>query len=161
MAAQSEGSPLQSKKFVAFLVSEMTWKIIMGLVMVVALKWDKVDPWVAGIVMALILVAGFVEAGYIIGQSSLDKFTRVAEIAAGAGKNFTSKSISMHDGAAPAAPVAPVPAVPTPEVAPAAPAVPPPVETKVEVPAAPEEVAPAEPAAPAADQEPANEQKVG
>jgi hypothetical protein len=44
---------------------------------------------VFGIMMAIILIAGFIEAGYIIGQAALDKYVRVAEIAVGAGHGLT------------------------------------------------------------------------
>jgi hypothetical protein len=72
--------PLQSKKFVAFLISEITWKVI-----VFVCVWNLVgdDTPLTGlhsIIMASVVIAGFIEAGYIGGQAWLDKYVRVAEI---------------------------------------------------------------------------------
>ena len=86
-------SPFKSKKFIAFLVAEMTWKAVMILV----LFWgkDSFTNQVWWIMMSLVLVTGFVEAGYIIGQASLDKYVKVAQIAAGNGKKLTMKGVSI------------------------------------------------------------------
>ena len=145
MANENEG--LMSKKFFSFLLSEVTWKVLIGIVMVLGLKYDKVDPWVAGIVIALILVAGFVEVGYILGQASLDKFLRLSEIAtksADVGADFAAQGITLTHHAAPV--VAPVGAPVVPEVVPpvAAPVVAPvaPVVAVVEPVVVPEPVAP-------------------
>jgi hypothetical protein len=73
-----ESSPMQSKKFVAYLVAELTWKILAGLV----LFWgkDSIPQSVFVVLLAIILVAGFVETGYILGQVSIDKFIQLAAI---------------------------------------------------------------------------------
>ena len=86
-------SPLKSKKFLAFLVAEVTWKVLAALV----LFWgkDAIPHQVWAILLAIILVAGFVEVGYIIGQSSLDKFVRVAGIAANAGHAVSMKGLTI------------------------------------------------------------------
>jgi len=86
-------SPLTSKKFVAFLVADITSKILAGLV----LFWgkDAIEHQVWAIMLAIIIVSGFVEAGYIIGQGSLDKFTKIAELAAGAGGKLEMKGITV------------------------------------------------------------------
>lgn len=81
-----ERSPLQSKKFVAFLVQEITWKVILGAVLILGIKEGKIDHFIAAISFVVILVAGFNEAGYILGQASLDKYVRLAQIAADAGQ---------------------------------------------------------------------------
>ena len=94
-ADQFEKRPLGSKKFVAFLVAEVTWKIIVGMALVMGIVHDKVDVIIGSLLMAVVIIAGFVEAGYIIGQASLDKFTRVAEIATQAGRSFSSKEIMV------------------------------------------------------------------
>lgn len=83
--------PMQSKKFVAFLVSEATWKVIIGLILVLGMKNSSVDLMVGSIILACVLIAGFVEAGYIIGQASLDKYTRLAQIAASNGHSLKLK----------------------------------------------------------------------
>lgn len=96
-----EKAPLQSKKFVAFLVSEATWKVVLAVILVVGIKADQVDVWLGGIALAVIIVAGFIEAGYIIGQASLDKYTRIAELATNAGQSFSSKSMAIGGKTAP------------------------------------------------------------
>lgn len=90
---RSDG-PQQSKKFIAYLVAELTWKVLAALV----LFWgrDSIPQQVWLILMAIIVVAGFVEVGYIMGQAALDKYVRVAEIAAEAGHKVTMKGVTME-----------------------------------------------------------------
>jgi len=79
-----EKSPLGSKKFIAYLLAEATWKIIL-----LATLWTGKDflltrdnPWMWWFMFTVVLVAGFIEAGFIGGQTWLDKYVRVATIAA-------------------------------------------------------------------------------
>ena len=74
---------LKSKKFLAYLIAELSWKALAGLV----LFWgkDSMPGMVFGVLIAIVIVAGFVEVGYILGTVSLDKYIKVAEIAVGAG----------------------------------------------------------------------------
>lgn len=74
--------PLSSKKFIAFLIGELTWKIVLVVALVV-LREDFKDmgAWVWGFLIAVVVTAGFAEVGYIGGQAWLDKYVRVAEIA--------------------------------------------------------------------------------
>jgi len=85
-----EKSPLASKKFVAYLIAEMTWKLllIIGLVGVIHIETNA-DPsgegvsiWFYWVLLSCVVVAGFVEAGFIGGQAWLDKYVRIAQIAA-------------------------------------------------------------------------------
>ena len=78
-----EKSPMSSKKFVAYLVAEATWKAALLLVIVLGMKNGLIDHIVGGLALAITIIAGFIEAGYILGQASLDKYTRIAEIAVG------------------------------------------------------------------------------
>jgi len=39
---------------------------------------DKLDHYSFGIMMTLIIVSGFVQVGYILGQAALDKYLHVA-----------------------------------------------------------------------------------
>jgi len=98
-AARSDGeaSPLQSKKFLAFLVSELTSKVLAVLV----LLWgkDAIPHQIWAILLAIIVVSGFIAAGYIVGQASLDKFVRVARIAAGAGQVLKMKGVETKEAA--------------------------------------------------------------
>ena len=95
-ATAGEGTPLQSKKFVAFTLAEITWKILAGLV----LFWgkDAMPDQQFIVLLAIIVVAGFVEVGFILGQASLDKFVRLAKIAAlTAGAKIDSTETSMGE----------------------------------------------------------------
>jgi len=81
MSEQKDGTPsnsLKSKKFIAFLVADIGWKVF--LFMMVS-KWQPVEGTTTSIISATtsvmittILVIGFIQAGYIIGQASLDKY---------------------------------------------------------------------------------------
>ena len=69
-------SPFQSKKFLAFLIVEITWKILAGMV----LFWGKgsMDKDTFIVLLAVIVTAGVVEVGYILGQAALDKYIHMA-----------------------------------------------------------------------------------
>jgi len=68
--------PLQSKKFIAFLIVEFTWKLLAGML----LFWGKssMDKDMFIIMLAIIVTAGVVEVGYILGQAALDKYIHMA-----------------------------------------------------------------------------------
>ncbi len=88
-------SPLQSKKFVAYLVAEATWKFILGAVLLVGIKEGAIDIFVGSIALAIVIIAGAIEALYIGGQAGLDKYTRIAQIAANAGQGFSMKGVEV------------------------------------------------------------------
>jgi hypothetical protein len=98
MSDTGEGKPLQSKKFAAYLVAELTWKIALLVVLVMGLKNGTIDVIVGSIALTIVIIAGFIEAGYIIGQASLDKYTRIAQIAAQNGKSFSMKGLQVSGG---------------------------------------------------------------
>ena len=81
--AENSSRLLTDFRFAGFILAETTWKVLAALV----LFWgkDSIADQVWAIMLAIVLVAGFVEVGFLLGQSSLDKFIKVAEIAAGAG----------------------------------------------------------------------------
>ena len=89
-------TPLQSTKFVAFLISEITWKVITCVVLVLGMKNGSVDLMVGSIILSCVLIAGFIEAGYILGQSSLDKYLGLAQIAAQNGHSIKLKGAEIH-----------------------------------------------------------------
>ena len=76
-----EKSPLQSKKFLAFLLSEVTWKAIIFVCILRLIEADEggglLLHWV---MLTAVLIAGFIEAGFIGGQAWLDKYVRLAKI---------------------------------------------------------------------------------
>jgi len=71
-----EKSPTQSKKWLGFMVAELTWSVFL---LVLATNEGVATP-----LLVAIVAKGFVEVGYILGQSALDKYVRLARIAAGA-----------------------------------------------------------------------------
>lgn len=89
-------APLQSKKFAAYLVAETTWKIIIMVILVMGMHNGKVDVLTGSIILACVLIAGFVEAGYIIGQGSLDKYLGLAQIAAQNGHSIKLKGAELQ-----------------------------------------------------------------
>ena len=101
---EDDGRPLQSKKFVAYLVAEATWKAILLVILIMGMKNGTIDMIVGSIVLTIVAVAGFIEAGYIIGQASLDKYTRIAQIAASNGKALTMKDMQVGPPSAPQRP---------------------------------------------------------
>jgi len=93
--------PLESKKFVAFLVSEVTWKVALVVLLVVGIKEAKIDLFIGSIAMGIVIIAGAVEALYIGGQAGLDKYTRIAQIAANSGHGFEMKGVKVTAKQAP------------------------------------------------------------
>ena len=87
--------PMQSKKFIAYILAETTWKILAGLV----LFWgrDSMQGNTFVVLLGIVVIAGFVEAFYIGGQSAVDRYTQLAQIAADTGKSFTMKGLSIGE----------------------------------------------------------------
>ena len=73
----SAKKPLQSKKFIAYLLADISWKLI--LVYMLFQLEGKYDYYSFFIVLTLILVTGFIQVGYILGQASLDKYIKMVE----------------------------------------------------------------------------------
>lgn len=64
---------LQSKKLVAYLVAELSWKALIG----AALWLDPVEgAFPRWALLTMVVTAGFLEVGYILGQSYVDGFLR-------------------------------------------------------------------------------------
>lgn len=74
-------SNFKSRKFVAFLIAESTWKVLAAFTLVWGWNSARLSDEVFWIMMAIIVVAGFVESGYILGQAALDKYIHLADIA--------------------------------------------------------------------------------
>ena len=88
-----EASPLQSKKFVAFLVAYVCATAVE--VLVIASHWGTMPAGAVALLLAAIIVQGFVATCYIIGVAALDKYVRVAKIAADAGQAITMKGLTI------------------------------------------------------------------
>jgi len=82
--------PLQSKKFLGFIIFHLT---MMGLaVLVLAWAWnlDEISNRVFFLLLSIIVVSGFVATGFILGVASLDKYLGLAKIAAKGVANGTT-----------------------------------------------------------------------
>jgi len=77
---QHEKAWWQSKKFIAFLMTQLGMFVLMG-VMIWQQEMAKIGENVA--FMTLVVTSGFLATGYILGQAALDKFIRVAKISMG------------------------------------------------------------------------------
>ena len=75
----SNKKPLHSKKFIAFLISELVWKLILGYVLV-SYK-TKIDHYAFMVLLSIVITSGFLQIGYILGQAALDRYTAVAQSA--------------------------------------------------------------------------------
>lgn len=65
-------TPLQSKKFLAYLIADVGWKAC--IMTLLYQHSDKFTGSTATVMLTLIIVSGFVQVGYILGQAALDKF---------------------------------------------------------------------------------------
>jgi len=76
-----EKTPLASKKFIAYLISSVLWKAIL-IVALFVFNEQLRDATPAGwwFMVSTVIVAGFVDVGYIGGQAWLDRYVRVAQI---------------------------------------------------------------------------------
>ena len=90
--------PLQSKKFAAFLISEITWKIIILVCVVKLIQQSDEDIGIHTIMLTSVIIAGFIEAGYIGGQAWLDRYVELAKITTGDGKTAQSAPATNTNG---------------------------------------------------------------
>ena len=68
--------PLRSKKFLAYLIADLGWKILMFYVI-----WEyqtKIEHYAFMVLVTMIVTSGFIQIGYSLGQAALDKYTHVA-----------------------------------------------------------------------------------
>jgi len=73
----SDKRPLQSKKFIAYLIADLGWKITF-LVILFHSK-SKLDYYTFSLLVTLVIVSGFIQVGYILGQAALDKYVKATE----------------------------------------------------------------------------------
>ena len=76
MSSSKDKLPLQSKKFVAYLISDIGWKVII-LYMLMHLS-SKLDPSELTFLLTVVITSGVIQIGYILGQSALDKYLHAA-----------------------------------------------------------------------------------
>jgi hypothetical protein len=84
-----EKSPFNSKKFVFVMVAEGGWKAVLFTMLFTIASDLGILAW--GLMMGVIIVSGFIQAGYLYGQAGIDKFVRVAKINASLGMSSPLK----------------------------------------------------------------------
>lgn len=67
-----EKAPLQSKKFIAYLISNLGSKLLMF--------WMVYGQESDFVLATVITAAAFIDIGYILGQAALDKYVRVTTL---------------------------------------------------------------------------------
>ena len=72
----SDKLPLKSKKFIAYIIADMGWKIC--ILYMLYSHAEKFAGSSASVMLTMVLVSGFVQVGYILGQASLDKYVQVS-----------------------------------------------------------------------------------
>lgn len=68
-----EKAPLSSKKFVAYVMTNLLMKILLF-----AMLAREASDYV---MISALITTSFVDVGYILGQAALDKYVRVANVA--------------------------------------------------------------------------------
>jgi len=66
--------PLKSKKFLAYLIADFGWKILIGFVVWKEESKEQIGYTTFLILLSMIVTAGFIQIGYILGQAMLDKY---------------------------------------------------------------------------------------
>lgn len=74
-------APLESKKFIAYVVADVSWSLLSVVAMGVFFYVPSI--FMATVVTVMILVKGFIQAGYIGSQAWLDRYIKLAAIAEG------------------------------------------------------------------------------
>lgn len=72
-----EKLPLSSKKFLAYLIADIGWKLILGI-----LIYKNCEGHNQVLLLSIVCISGFVQTGYILGQAALDRYVRLAQITA-------------------------------------------------------------------------------
>lgn len=78
MEIRSENTAMKSKKFVAYLTAELTWKVIIVFIVNESYKTGRFDYQSFWVVITVVMTVGFLEVAYILGQASLDKYLMMA-----------------------------------------------------------------------------------
>ena len=69
-------TPLKSKKFIAYLIADVGWKVVI-LYMLTHLK-SKLEAGELTFLMTVVITSGVIQIGYILGQAALDKYINAA-----------------------------------------------------------------------------------
>ena len=76
LCSMFDKTPLKSKKFLAYLLADLGWKIII-LYMLMHLQ-SKLDPEELTFLLTVVITSGIIQIGYILGQAALDKYITAA-----------------------------------------------------------------------------------
>jgi hypothetical protein len=71
----SDKLPLKSKKFIAYLIADVGWKVC--ILYMLYSHAEKFAGSSASVMLTMVLVSGFVQVGYILGQAALDKYVNM------------------------------------------------------------------------------------
>lgn len=85
----------ESKKFVAFLISEMSWKLLLGMLLVFSFLSGELTTGYLILASLIVAVAGFMEVAYINGQAALDRYLGLAKLAVDRDRSFKTKDIEV------------------------------------------------------------------
>ena len=69
-------SPMQSKKFVAYLLSEIGWKGLMFYI--IQTHPGDINHPLLVLLLTIVITSGVIQIGYILGQVALDKYITAA-----------------------------------------------------------------------------------
>jgi len=69
-------TPLKSKKFIAYLIADLGWKVII-LYMLMHLQ-SKLQTSELTFLLTVVITSGVIQIGYILGQAALDKYVNAA-----------------------------------------------------------------------------------
>ena len=69
-------APMKSKKFIAYLIADIGWKVII-LYMLMHLK-SKIETSELTFLLTVVITSGVIQIGYILGQAALDKYINAA-----------------------------------------------------------------------------------
>lgn len=90
--AHFEKPPMASKKFLAYFASDLSWTILLAYGI-----YHRDDAlFTTSVLFTMILIKGFVTVGFLLGQSYVDRFVRIAEIAAHAPQTLTPTSVPSN-----------------------------------------------------------------
>lgn len=81
-----EKLPLSSKKFLAYILADIGWKVILGILIYKNCEGEQLI-----LLLTIVIVSGFVQTGYILGQAALDRYVRIAEITTNINKSKKEK----------------------------------------------------------------------
>ena len=88
---------MQSKKFTAFLISEITWKILLGVSLWLGVISGKIESDMALIIGLMVVISGFVEVAYINKQAALDQYTHLTTMAMQQGKEIVLGQVTVKN----------------------------------------------------------------